>query len=155
MTKKQRITQGILGMIALFGCIVGPMSWYDSFEAATTYREFSENGQVRTVQIVSKHADHIYRVVTNTVDIAYKDSKTNETKFVEDVDVNGLYYDKLKPGMKVDAYFKGNEVILKEDYNWKNLPPFKKPFWGMILTLLSYGYIGNRILKNRKQNKTS
>jgi len=153
MNKRQKIIQGILGMAALFGCIIGPMSWFDSYNTQSTFNEFKENGIQRKVVVQNLNSTRVYRVVISTVDIAYTNEKTNEVEFKEDIEVHGLYQNKLKPGQEVEALFLKDQVILKDDYNWSNLPPFEKPYWGMIVTLLSYGYIGRLIVKNRKQNK--
>jgi hypothetical protein len=155
MTKRQKIIQGTVGIIALLGCFVGPMSWFDNYNTTSTYSDFSENGIARKVTIQELHSKRIYRVVNQTVDITFTDSKTNTLKVINDIDVNGYYYNKLSQGIKVDAFIKGDEVILKDDYNWENLPPFKKPYWGMIYTIFSYVYIGRKIQKNRKTNKTA
>lgn len=155
MSKRQKIIQGIIGVIALLGCFVGPMSWFDNYNTTSTYSDFSENGIAREVRIQELHSERVYRVVNQSVDVTYFDSKTNTLKFVKDIDVNGYYYNKLSPGMKVDAFFKDGDVILKDDYNSENLPPFKKPYWGMIYTILSYVYIGRQISNTRKRNKTA
>lgn len=153
MEKRQKIIQGLIGITALFGCIIGSMSWFDSYNTQSTFNEFKENGIQRKVVVQKLNSTRVYRVVISTVDIRYQNEKTNEIEFKEDIEVHGLYQNKLTPGQEVDALFLKDDVILKDDYNWSNLPPFEKPYWGIIITLLSYAYIGGLVFKNRKQNK--
>lgn len=151
MKKASKIANGILAVISLFGLIVGPVGWYKSESAQNILRDFKANGTETNAVIDGKTERRNFRVSFITVDLHYVNQEHKNTVFKKQVPVNSYYYKKLKVGNSVPIIYKGDELVLVNDFNWENLPPIKKPYWGMIYTLLSLLFILVKIIQTRRK----
>ncbi len=140
-------------MIAVFGLVLGPIAWGKSAYTQREFNDFKSNGEKTTAIIDSKDNRRNFRVSIITVDLHYRNKSTQKMVYAKHIDVNAYYFDKLKLGATVAIYYKGDDVILVDNYNWENLPPIKKPYWGMIYTLFSYAYITYAIINTRRKRK--
>lgn len=151
MKKANKIINGVLAVIFLFGLFIGPVGWYKSASAQQKLHALQAKGVSTTAIIDAKQERRNFRVSFITVDVHFTDKETQKTVFKKRVNVNSYYYKKLNVNDRVPILYSGEELVLVDDFNWENLPPIKKPYWGMIYTLLSVAYILIRIIQTRRK----
>jgi exopolysaccharide biosynthesis protein len=153
MEKTKTIILSVLILVFLLGLFLGPYAWYNSVSFFGKYNELKKTGTKTTAIVDSKMEKRVFRVSNITVDIHYKDEKQNKVIDKDGIDINGSYFDELSIGQSVAILYNGDDVVIVDDYKSEHLPPIKKPYWGMIFTILSYGFIAWRVISTRRKNK--
>ncbi|MFT6504161.1 MAG: hypothetical protein ACJASQ_004304 [Crocinitomicaceae bacterium] len=154
MEKTKKIILSVLILVFLLGLFLGPYAWYSSASFFGKYNELEKTGTKTTAVVDSKEENRVYRVSNITVDIHYKDEKQNKVIDKDGIIINGSYFDELSIGQSVAILYNGDDVILVDNYKSEHLPPIKKPYLGMIFTILSYAFIVWRVVSTRiKRNK--
>ena len=153
MKKAKPIILGIAALVSIFGLFVGPYAWYSSTSFFGTLDELQETGTKTTAIVDSKKEKRVYRASIITVDIHYKDEKQNKVIDKDGIIINGSYFDELSIGQSVNILYNGDAVVLVDDYESKHIPPIKKPYWGMILSIFSYGFILGIVIYTRRKRK--
>lgn len=136
MKKTANYLKIIIAVFALLGLLFGPIFWYQSTQFYKEYDELLENGKKKTAVVVGKSEKKQFRYHQFMLDLEVNTNSGNSTK-IKAVSVNALLFDKLKVDDKVAILSKNETTILAANYQNENVPPIKKRYFGMSLTLVA------------------
>jgi hypothetical protein len=125
-----------IGISALLGLLFGPIFWYESAQFYGEYDELLQKGKKSTAVVVAKRAKQQFRYQKFMLELNIP-SKDGKMEKIQTVSVNALLFDKLKIGNRVSILSNKESSILTANYQNENVPPIKKRYLGMILTLVS------------------
>lgn len=153
MEKLRKVAFSLALFIAVFGLVLGPVGWYSSWSFQSTLKDFQDGGTPTVATVDKLHKKIQYRYAKIMVDVHYVNKEKNTMEYKDDIVINSYLYNELNPGDGVEILYKNGEVTLVDNYKWEYLPPIKKPYWGLILTLFSYTFMAERIITTRRKNK--
>jgi hypothetical protein len=152
MEKTKKIAFGIFAMTCVIGLFLGPAAWYSSASFYSQLRKLEASGNSAKAIVDNKTESPGYRTTYVTIDIHFTDDQNNLVSR-ENIELNHLYYEDLEVGQSIPILYEGNEVALLDDYRSENVPLIRKPYWGMIYTLISYGFIIGMVIRNRRRQE--
>ncbi len=126
----------IVAIFAVLGLLFGPVFWYQSTQFFKEYDDLFKNGIKDTAIIVGKSEKETFRYHKFIVDITVNTNSRNSEQIIA-ISVNALLFDQLKIGDKVAILSKNETTILVANYNKSVIPPIKKRYFGMSLTLVA------------------
>ncbi len=141
----------VIGISALLGLLFGPIFWYQSAQFYGEYDELLQKGKKSTAVVFAKSAKKQFRYQKFMLELKIP-TKDGEMNKIQTVSVNALLFDKLKIGNHVIILSNKESTILTANYQNENVPPIKKRYLGIVLTLVSaIGLLFLRMVK--KQNR--
>ncbi|MFT6504171.1 MAG: hypothetical protein ACJASQ_004314 [Crocinitomicaceae bacterium] len=158
MEKSKKAVMGFLAIVSVVGIVLGPASWYSSHSFYSEFHTLEANGKkaVATVDRVYESINYKYSI--HTADVHFTDPSKNEIARIEEIEINALYQNVLKVNDQVDIWYLNDKAVIIDNYNSEYVPLIKKPYWGMILTIISIVFfvrmiaIVQRKKKELKQN---
>src|SRR6218665_1546683 len=127
-------------LVSLLGFILGPVSWYQSVSFFNEFEKLKTNGKESIAIAGLRHNKQQYRYNKFYVNLNFVNDEGQ--KIVKnDVEVSAKLYDKLFVGKEVGILYDNDTVILTDNYQNENVPPIRKRYWGMGLTVFSFFYL--------------
>ena len=100
-----------------------------------------------------------YKHSLHTADVHFRDPEDDRLVQVEGVEINALYENELRAADEVDVWYLDERAVIVDNYKPEYVPLIKKPYWGMILTILSFGLFVRMVVivqrKRRESNQES
>lgn len=125
----------IIAIFTVLALLFGPVFWYQSTQFYKEYDELLENGKKDTAVIVGKSEKKQFRYHKFLLDLQVNTNNGNSEE-IKAISVNALLFDQLKIGDKVAILSKNETSILLANYQNSVVPPIKKRYFGMSLTLV-------------------
>lgn len=136
-------------IISLLGLFLGPVSWYKSVSFFKEYVQVKMNGKETLASIERKHSKKQYRYNRFYVNIYFTD-EMGQKNHKNDLEINAKLFDVLTIGKKVNILYDQSTVLLEDNYKNEYVPPIKKRYWGMGLTIFSFLFLMYKIFINRQ-----
>jgi hypothetical protein len=158
MEKSKKSLMGIFALVSFVGIILGPASWYYSYSFHSEFRTLEANGKKAVASVDKIYESINYKYSIHTADVHFTDPNKNEIVQIEDIEINALYQNVLKVNDQVDIWYLNDKAVIIDNYNAEYVPLIKKPYWGMILTIISIVFFVRMIMivqrkkKEQKQN---
>ncbi len=137
--KLKQIAITIYLTLVFLGLILGPSSWYMNYSFVSEYNAFAKDA-IEVKGTVYKRWKKIkgrssncyisvrYSIRPYEVTLASKVKVLHALEVTKGDEVTVLYH----PGNPKD------EIRIKGETDWKNLPPIRKPYVGIVYTLFAY-----------------
>ncbi len=150
----------IVAIFAVLGLLFGPVFWYQSTQFYKEYDNLLQNGEKSLARIIGKTEKKQYRYQKYMVDIQML-TDDGEILKINGVSINALLFDNLKIGEQVSVLSNKERTILTANYQNENVPPIKKRYFGMRLTLIAglciliLGFLKKVSVNNCTKNENS
>lgn len=149
MNKSWYILKIGLLIVSLLGLFLGPVSWYKSDSFFEEYEQLKINGKEALASIEWKHSKRQYRYNRFYVNLYFTDEKGQKIS-KKNVEINAKLFDVLSVGKRVNILYNTKTVLLFDNFKNEYVPPIKKRYWGMGLTVFSILYVAMLIFVNNK-----